>query len=131
MRTEIIDYINSLALGGFILNQDLPFEESGTPLYLKNLKRIYVDIAAFENEPLIQALNGLSINNETTVIRVYFSCDAKQLPSNYETLISDLKTAKDITTIEGINRRQVVVSTEITADVLVTTLEYRFTKLST
>lgn len=131
MRTEIIDYVNSLALGGFTINQELPFEESGTPLYLKNLKRIYVDIGAYQSDPIIQALNGLTINNETTIIRLYFSCDAKQIPSNYESLVADLKEAKDITTIEGVNRRQCDVSTEINADILVTTLEYRFTKLST
>jgi hypothetical protein len=131
MRQEVIDYINTLALGGFLLSQELPWESDGTTLYVKNLKKIYVDVPEYQNEPIIQTLNGININNETTVIRIYFACDAKQIPSNYETLISDLKAAKDITSIEGIQRRQCDVNTEMESDVLVTILEIRFTKLST
>lgn len=131
MRQEIIDYINSLALGGFLLSTEYPFEESGTPLYIKNLKKIYVDMPEKANETLIQALNGLNINTQLTTVRMYFSCDAKTLPSNYETLVDDLVLAKDITAIEGIFRREAEVSTDIQSDILVTTIEVRFTKLST
>jgi hypothetical protein len=131
MRTEVLDYINSLALGGFLLTQELPWEADGTTLYVKNLKKIYVDVPEYQNEPIIQTLNGININNETTIIRIYFACDAKQIPTNYETLISDLKLAKDITSIEGIQRRQCDINTSMDGDVLVTQLEIRFTKLST
>lgn len=131
MRQEIIDYINSLALGGFLLSTEYPFEESGTPLYLKNLKKIYVDMPEKANESLITTLNGLSINTQLSTVRIYFSCDAKTLPSNYETLVDELIAGKDITTIEGIFRREAETSTEISTDILVTTIEIRFTKIST
>lgn len=131
MRQEILDYINSLALGGFLLSTEYPFEESGTPLYEKNLKKIYVDMPAKTNEPIIQALNGLNINTQLTTIRMYFSCDAKTLPSNYEALVDDLIAAKNISTIDGLFRREAEVTTEIKSDILVTTIEIRFTKLST
>ena len=128
MRQEILDYINSLALGGFLLSTEYPFEESGTPLYEKNLKKIYVDMPAKTNEPIIQALNGLNINTQLTTIRMYFSCDAKTLPSNYEALVDDLIAAKNISTIDGLFRREAEVTTEIKSDILVTTIEIRFTK---
>jgi len=131
MRTEVLDYINSLALGGFLLTQELPWEADGSPLYVKNLKKIYVDVPEYQNEPIIQTLNGININNEITIIRIYFACDAKQLPTNYETLISDLKLAKDITSIDGIQRRQCDIVTSMEGDALVSQLEIRFTKLST
>lgn len=131
MRQEIIDYINTLALGGFLLTTEYPFEESGTPLYLKNLKKIYVGVKERSDEPLIAALNGLTINTDLSIIRIYFSCDAKQLPSNYEALVDDLVLAKDITSIDGIYRRQSVVTTNIQSDILVTEIEVRFTKIST
>lgn len=131
MRQEFFDYVNTLSLGGFALSQDLPWTADGAPLYLKNPKRIYVDVVEYENEPLISTLSGVIITNEVSIIRAYFACDAKQLPSNYETLIRDLKTAKDMTTITGVQNRQVSVLTEFQIDLLVTTLEYRFTKLST
>jgi len=131
MRTEIIEYINTLSLGSFVVSQEVPWEESGTALYLKNPKKIYVDVVEYNNEPILQTLDGVNINAETGVVRVFFACDAKQLPSNYETLVSDIKRGKDITTISGVNRRECVVNTTIEADLLVTELDLRFTKLST
>lgn len=130
MRTEVIDYISGLSLGSFILTEELPWDSDGNPLYIKNLKKIYVDVTAFENDPIITTLNGLSINNEASIVRVYFACDAKVLPSNYEEVVSEIKTAKDIDTVSGVNNRTVTVSTRFQADMLVTELEIRFTKLS-
>jgi hypothetical protein len=131
MRTEILDYISTLNLGSFLVSQELPWEESGQALFLKNLKKIYVDATQYQNESLITALNGLNINNETSIVRILFACDAKQTPANYDTLVTDLKSAKDITTIEGVRSRQCDVSTDIENDSLVTTLEIRFTKITT
>jgi hypothetical protein len=131
MRTEILDYISTLNLGSFLVSQELPWEESGQALFLKNLKKIYVDATQYQNETLITALNGLNINNETSIVRILFACDAKQTPANYDTLVTDLKSAKDITTIEGVRSRQCDVSTDIENDSLVTTLEIRFTKITT
>lgn len=131
MRTELIDYINTLALGSFTLSQELPWEESGTALFLKNPKKIYVNVEQYENEPFIQTLSAVNINNETAVVDIIFSCDAKQLPANYSDLVADIKAGKDITTVLGVNRRQVNVETEIVNDLLVTTVGIRFTKLST
>lgn len=84
-----------------------------------------------DTEPFIQTLSGLTIANQVTSVRVVFSIDAKQIPSNYDSLVEKLRQGKDITTIQGVNRRECSVSTEYVNDLLVTELEYRFTKLST
>lgn len=131
MRQDILDYINSLALGGFLLSTEFPFEESGQPLYEKNLKKIYVDMPDITSERLVSALNGLNINTQLSVIRIYFSCDAKTLPANYDDLVTDLMNAKDITSIDGVNRREAVCNTDISSDILTTIIDIRFTKLST
>lgn len=131
MRQQILDYISTVNLGSFILSQELPWEESGTALYLKNLKKIYVDTTEYQDEPLIQTLSGSNINNEISIVRVYFSCDAKQLPADYDDLVTDLKLGKDIVTDDGFLNRQCNVETDIANDVLSTTLEFRFTKIST
>jgi len=130
MRTEILDYINTLSLGGFLLSQEIPFEDNGDPLYLKNLKKIYVGITEYSTEPLITTLSSDNINSETTTIRIFFAADAKSLPTNYETLVEDLRAAKDIDTIDGIFRREVSVETTFESDVLVTQLEIRLTKIT-
>lgn len=131
MRQEVIDYINSLPLGGYLSTEEIPWTDNGTPLYLKNLKKIYVDNAEYVSENLISTLGSLQINQETTSIRIYLANDAKTIPSNYDTLISDLKAAKDITTIEGLHRREVDVNVTYENDIMVTELEVRFIKIST
>lgn len=131
MRQAIIDYINTLALGSFLISNELPWTDNGQELWLKNPKAIYVDVANYESEPIVLALNGLQIQNETTIVTAYFSCDAKQLPSNYDDLVADLKLARDIEAAEGFNRRECVVNTSMSADLLVTELEFRFTKITT
>lgn len=130
MRTEIVEYLDNQNLGGFILSRELPWSSSGEPLYTKNAKKIYVDKTQYSTDPLIATLDGLNITNTIYTVRLYFSNDAKQLPPSYDDLITTLRAAKDTTTITGVNRRDVVVSSAFEEDVLVTELEYRFTKLT-
>jgi hypothetical protein len=131
MRQELIDYINTLNLGGFYLTEELPWETDGSPLYLKNLKKIYVDTVQYANEPIITTLDGLTISNQQRVIRLYFASDAKQVSPDYDDLISDLRGAKDVTLTDGAQRRQVDVATSFTNDLLITEMVYTFTNLST
>ena len=130
MRQAIYDHIDSLTLGSFNLSTELPWTSSGTALYLKNLKRIYVDVDQITEELSIAALNGLIINDETTTVRVFFACDAKQLPSNYETVVSGIRTAKSTASITGVSRRECDVSTSFEEDIVVTEFEFRFIKIT-
>lgn len=130
MRADVLDYIGGLNLGSFILSQELPWEESGSALYLKNLKKIYVDAVAYETQPLIKTFNSY-INNEISTVRIYFSCDAKQLPASYDDVVAELKTVKDVDPTGGYQSRQATVSTELANDILSTTVEITFTKIST
>jgi len=130
MRTEIIEYLDDQNLGGFLLSRELPWSSSGEPLYTKNAKKIYVDKTQYSTDPLISTLDGLNITNTIFTVRLYFSNDAKQLPPSYDDLITTLRAAKDTTNITGVSRRDVTVSSTFEEDVLVTELEYRFTKLT-
>lgn len=131
MRQEVLDYINSLALGSYLLTEETPWSDNDVPLYIKNLKKIYVDNPEFISEPLITTLGPLQINEESTIIRIYLANDAKTIPSNYSNLITDLKAVKDIDTIDGITKREVNVNVRYETDVMITELEVRFIKLST
>lgn len=130
MRQALIDYIKGLTLGTFVVDLQLPWSESGTPLHLKNVKRIYVDRPQFEIESVLETLQGQPISAETTIVRVLFSTDAKQLPSNYDTLVNNLKLGKDIEVDEGFYKRICNITSEFENDLLVTELEYRFTKIT-
>jgi len=130
MRQEVLDYINSLALGGYLLSNDSPWRDNGVPLYIKNLKKIYVDNTEYLSEPLIATLGTVRINQETQSTRIYFANDAKTVPSNYDTLVQDLRASKDIEMTDGFNRREADVRVSYENDVMVTEIEIRFTKIS-
>lgn len=130
MRTEVLEYIQSLDIGGFNVSNELPWTESGTELYVKNLKKIYVDIDQIQVDPLILTFDRSNINNEITIIRIFFANDAKQVPANYSDVVAELKTAKDIEAAQGFTRRECQVSTALQADRLITTIELRFIKIT-
>lgn len=129
MRQQLIDYIGTQNLGGFILSVELPYASSGVPLYQKNAKRIYVDRTEYSNEPLIVTLDGTQVDSEIASVRVYFASDAKQLPPNYDTVITALRAGKDVSSITGVTRRECIISTTFEEDLLVTELEFRFTTI--
>lgn len=129
MRQEVLDYIKTLDIGNLAISTDLPFDDSGVPLYLKNVKRVYVDSPTTETETFAQTLGGHSYSNETTSIQIYFAVDAKNILVNYDDIVSTLKTVAEITTINGINRREVDVATEYVNDILVATLDVRLTRI--
>lgn len=130
MRQEIIDYLSGINLGSFTLSQEMPWISSDQPLYLKNLKKIYVDRTQFSTEILIPTLNGHDVSADTTTVRLFFATDAKQVSPDYDDVVTDLRAAKDADTITGVNRRDCLVSTSFEGDLLVTELEYRFTKIT-
>ena len=129
MRTEVINYLVSAPLHSYNFSRELPFEEGGTPLYLKNPKTIYVDTVNKEVTQLFGTLQGDSIHIETSTVTVFFSNDAKNTPANYDDLIEYLVKGKDLEITQGFNDRSVDVSTEIDGDLTVTTVEYQYTKL--
>jgi len=129
MRSQILTYIQGLSLGTFTVSTDQPYDVSGNALYLSNPKKIYVDSEQVTTEPLVQALDGPVIDSETTSVSIYFSADAKQLPANYDTLVSDLRKAKNITTVAGIHRRELDSTTEYEGDLIINSMEIRFNKV--
>jgi len=129
MRTTVLDYLNSQTFTNFSTSSELPWTSSGQPLYLKNLKKLYVDRPQTVQEPLIDTLDGNGITNEVTTVTVYVSTDAKTLPTDYDTMLSTVKGARleDLTT--GWRQRVTTVATSFEGDILVTEFTFNFTKL--
>lgn len=128
MRELLLEYIKGLKLAGFNVSNDLPYTSSGEELYIKNVKRIYVDQEQHEQVPFITVLSSQNIDSNVTTISVYFTTDAKQLPSNYKTAVSAIKGLKEMF-MNTHFVRECSVSTELQADLQVTTLEFRLTSL--
>lgn len=129
MRTEILDYFASNKVSGYTLTEELPWDSSGNPLYLKNFKRIYVDSDQIAQEPLIDVLNGPGIVNEITTVTAYVTTDAKTQPSNYDTMVNTFRNARLDPDITGVTQRTTQVSTEFVGDAQVTQFEFSFTQL--
>jgi len=129
MRTELYNYIDGLSKGTFSLAAELPWSSSGQPLYQSNYKRIYVDRDQYTTEAVIAMMNGSTIDNEITTVRVYFTTDAKQLPSNYDALVALIRDGKDIASANDYFKRECDVATNFEADSMVTEFEFRFTKI--
>jgi hypothetical protein len=129
MRTQIIDYFKSNKVSGYTLTEELPWDNQGNPLYLKNFKRIYVDSDQIAQEPLIDVLNGPGVVNEITTVTTYITTDAKNQPSNYATMVSTFMNARLDTLIAGVTQRATQVSTEFVGDAQVTQFDFSFKRL--
>lgn len=133
MRQAIIDAISALPLQTFAVSSELPWDAAGTPLYQKNIKVFYVDEPNSTESTLINTLCGGSgsIAERETTISVYVTVDAKQKPTNYDSLVDAIQELRDITTITGVRSRECDVLTTFEADTLLTEFEFRFTELIT
>lgn len=129
MREEILDFLQSQNLGVFTVSREEPWSENGLPLYRKNLKKIYAGQEQMTVEALLATLDGLDIPSEVTTVTVYLACDAKQPPSNLRDVIMAIRQAKNIATVQGVNRRECNVTSTYENDTIVTELEFRFTKI--
>ena len=134
MRTEILSYLDSnFSVSGFSVTQELPWDSSEIPLYLKNFKKIYVDRPQTVQEPLIDVLNhtnsgGGGVVAETTTVTAYVVTDAKTLPTNYDTMVSALKNARFATSGDK-TQRTTIVATSFEGDALVTEFNFNFYKV--
>ena len=131
MRQQLLDKIQALAVNGLNVSNELPYDESGTPRYIKNPRTLFVDRDTIDSSPLILTLDrSVNLNTETTSVSVFFTTDAKNPPTKLESTIQDLRALKDTVDSAGSAQRECLVSTEYVGDLLVTELEYRLTKLA-
>lgn len=130
MRDSVLQKIKRLSPQGMRVSEELPYNEGGTELFLKNPKTIYVDNLEIDNDPLIATLSGLNIVNEINSVRIYFTIDAKTKASNYDSLVSQLRSLRDSIELPGATRREALVSIRYQGDLAVTEIEYKLTRLN-
>jgi len=126
MRTELLAAITTAVstLTQFAVSQELPWEQNGTPLYLKNMKKIYVDREKQEETMLIPTLNGGEVFQDDLISEVYVAVDAKNTPSQLDNLITKILGAKY--TINLVNfGSESDYTVDKQEDVLIYTFEFR------
>ena len=128
MRSTVLAYLKGLKLGTYKMSEELPFSNSNTPLYLKNVKTVYIDTEDYSTEEFIAVFNA-SIDSEVTTVRVFFANDAKKNPTEYNLVVNSIKGAKNLANANGYFRSSVDVTTTFEGDLKITEFEFRYTKL--
>ena len=132
MRTQLLSAITSATstLTQFAVSQELPWSQNGTPLYLKNMKKIYVDRERQEETMLIPTLNGGEVFQDDLIAEVYVAVDAKNTPSQLDNLITKILGAKY--TINVVNfGSESDYTVDKQEDVLIYTFEFRLAVATT
>lgn len=129
MRQAIIDGISALSLGTFAVSSELPWTASGQPLYEKNYKVFYVSEPESVESNLFNTLDAGVFAKKESTIRVFVVVDAKQKPSNYDSLVSGVRNVKNTTDIIGVTSRECDITTSFQADALTTEFVFRFTEM--
>jgi hypothetical protein len=132
MRTELLAAITTAisTLTQFAVSQELPWEQNGNPLYIKNMKKVYVDRPNQEQTTLIPTLNGNEVFQNDLISEVYVAVDAKNPPSQLDALITQILSAKS--TINVVNfGSESDYTLDKQEDVLIYTFEFRLNQATT
>lgn len=132
MRAELLSYLTTATSALAVKTvSELPWNTAGEPLYMKNMKKFYLDQEQIEQSTLIPVLPG-SDDVMQNVVRItgYFAVDAKNQPTGLSTALTTILSAKSKT---GISNHGVEsdYTTEIQDDVLIYTVEYRLNTTTT
>lgn len=128
MRSELRSQIstNISAYTNYSVSTELPWESNDVALYSSNMKTVYVGEDSVEVEQLIPVVNGVDVSQTVTTVPVYLAVDAKNAPANLSSVLSGIRSAKDLTTVDGIISRNVDMDTDIDADVTTYTFNFTF-----
>jgi len=122
------DLITTLTtnLGGHIsfgISSELPYSTSDTPLYLKNLRTVYVDEQQEEVTELFNTLDNNDVLQTETTCTVYLATDAKNQPTDIDTVVANIQLARNGVTAAT---KSSIVTTELDADIITYNIEFNF-----
>lgn len=126
MRTELLAYLTTATSTATVKTvSELPWSTAGEPLYLKNMKKFYLDQEQIEQTTLIPVLPGSNDVLQNTVrVRGYFSVDAKNQPAGLASAVTTILNAINQISVSNFGV-EADYTTEIQNDVLIYTVEYR------
>jgi len=129
IRDDLITQIttNLTSYTEFNVVSDLPYDASGTPLYQKNFKTVYIDEQNDTKTQLYRTLDQGEVFQTDTVVNAYVTVDAKNQPSDIDNVITGILNAKSVVTNTQLN--EATYETEIEDDYITYTFEYNFTNV--
>jgi len=130
MRTELLDYLTTNLTGSIKTSQELPWEDGGQALYLKNLKYVYLDEPSKEQEVLLPVLNGNDITRTTNTVKGFLSVDAKNRNTDMNATLASMAEAKDVNTISNSFKKEFDYTSSIKDAIQTFEFEYRFSTIT-
>jgi hypothetical protein len=130
MRTQLLSAITSAisTLTQFATSQELPWEQNNQPLFRKNMKKVYVDRTVQKENTLISTLDNGNVMEDDLVGRAYVCVDAKNPPSQLDSVIANILACKDRTGIVTFTTESDY-TVDKQEDVLTYTFEFRVTSI--
>jgi hypothetical protein len=127
MRSQLLAALTTATatLSQFSVSQELPWESNGQPLYLRNLRKLYVDETRLEQTVLIPVLSpDPDVMQNTLITQVFVAMDAKNPPSQLNQLINQVLAARKQVNVVNFGTESDYV-TETQEDRLLLTFEFR------
>jgi hypothetical protein len=125
MRAQLLSYLTTATSTATIkVVSELPWNTAGEPLYLKNMKKMYLDQEQRTQSTLIPTLTGDDIYQNDLTVTGYFAVDAKNAPTGLDAAITTILSARDKTGVNNFGS-EVDYTTDIQDDVIIYTVEYR------
>lgn len=127
-RDELLTQLgtNMSSLSNYSLSDELPFSSGDTPLYNKNKKTLYVGQESIEQTEFIPTL-GQDVFQSETEIEAYLTTDAKNQPSDIDTLVTQVLSARS--GVSGTFQSSSAVETEIEQDYITYTFTFNFVNI--
>jgi hypothetical protein len=128
VRSDILTQLGTNLAGTSVkLSQELPWETGENPLYLQNMKTVYVDEEQINVEQLYRTLDQSNVNATVTTVNAYLSVDAKNQLSDINTVVANILLARNkiVSTTDSSSDYE----TETEGDVITYTFEYNFTTI--
>jgi hypothetical protein len=126
MREQLLAYLTAQLTGSIKVSQEQPFEQGGNPLYLKNMRRVYLQEEQVEQDLLVPVLDDGGVMQSITRVQGYLAVDAKQRNSDLDAALNTLSQARLSANITNSFRKEFDYTTTIDNDQLVYEFEYRF-----
>jgi hypothetical protein len=127
LRTQIVTNIS--AYTNFSVSTELPWEQNDSPLYLQNMKVVYVGAENVQTSELVEVANAVDVFQTETLVSVYVAVDAKNEPVNTQSVLSGIRSAMTLTSVNGIISRNVDMNSVIDEDVTTYTFDFTFITL--
>ena len=130
MRTELLTYLTEALTGSIKTSQELPWAEGNNPLYLKNMRRVYLDETVKTQSQLVPVLDSSDIMETVNTVKGYLALDAKNRNADLDTALAVLAGARTAATISNAFRKEFDYTSSINGDTIVYEFEYRFHTLT-